>query len=837
MNTDRPASPPGIQMLIPQRHFSGGLPRQPHARWAEALSSLQRAQWQGHAPSLAGAWLDVADLHLGAGSLGRAQQAWVQAQACLGAGSGLPSGAAAPGATPPSVRVDRSAIQCWQAVLQLEGLMLSGRLPAPASPSREGIALRLEDSLSTLPADEVLAAWQSRWPALVWSARLSRATLRRRAHWEGLLLQALSSPSAGHDGHAAHPFMQLHAGHVPAGLPPAAHAPAHGATGAGGIPARDELGDLHWAPVGVDALHDPWPWMHVRRLIERDLHHPEPHAGGGLPASWTALLSRLTPDWRWIQAATRGLTLTEWGGGETWAGLHRPGWVRWLHQLGPELEQAEPSWPLPPAPGHQLGEGPRAHVLPESPRCDGLADLACAIRPLLDEWQADWLVWWPADGRPAMRWDLLSHKPQRCALQVPHAEWAGSVQPLEAWTLHRLEDCPLPRPLSASLLQGANQGSALALGLQHGDAWHGLLWVGRDRWTQWHPLQSAALAQWVTHALGACQPATALAPMTPGLGTRTGGPAHGADAAQPPSDWETDRRASDYRVAGAVPSAAGAGDGDAGGAELKPGALDSLPEAWRERLQHAESLAVLGSLVGGFAHDLNSPLGVLLTSASMLQERAELIRDELERGALKRSAFQDFLGAALQSSQLLIRNTERAASLVKHFKRVAVDALASAHDRQALAGTADDLGALLRDTMASRGLTLQISGSWDAWYEGPPGALSQALLQLVRNAMDHAGLAAGDAVEVSAATEPAAGDHGVIVLRVTDHGSGMDAMAKSRAFERYFSRVVTQEEGASGLGLFLAHELVTRTLGGSCELLDTPGGGLTVQLTVPMMAD
>ena len=84
--------------------------------------------------------------------------------------------------------------------------------------------------------------------------------------------------------------------------------------------------------------------------------------------------------------------------------------------------------------------------------------------------------------------------------------------------------------------------------------------------------------------------------------------------------------------------------------------------------------------------------------------------------------------------------------------------------------------------------------------------------------------------------EPAAGDHGVIVLRVTDHGSGMDAMAKSRAFERYFSRVVTQEEGASGLGLFLAHELVTRTLGGSCELLDTPGGGLTVQLTLPMMA-
>ena len=77
----------------------------------------------------------------------------------------------------------------------------------------------------------------------------------------------------------------------------------------------------------------------------------------------------------------------------------------------------------------------------------------------------------------------------------------------------------------------------------------------------------------------------------------------------------------------------GAGAGDAGGAGLKPGALDSLPEAWRERLQHAESLAVLGSLVGGFAHDLNSPLGVLLTSASMLQERAELIRDELERGA------------------------------------------------------------------------------------------------------------------------------------------------------------------------------------------------------------
>ena len=54
--------------------------------------------------------------------------------------------------------------------------------------------------------------------------------------------------------------------------------------------------------------------------------------------------------------------------------------------------------------------------------------------------------------------------------------------------------------------------------------------------------------------------------------------------------------------------------------------------------------------------------------------------------------------------------------------------------------------------------------------------------------------------------------------------------------ESFVLGVVTQEEGASGLGLFLAHELVTRTLGGSCELLDTPGGGLTVQLTLPMMA-
>jgi signal transduction histidine kinase len=67
-----------------------------------------------------------------------------------------------------------------------------------------------------------------------------------------------------------------------------------------------------------------------------------------------------------------------------------------------------------------------------------------------------------------------------------------------------------------------------------------------------------------------------------------------------------------------------------------------------------------------------------------------------------------------------------------------------------------------------------------------------------------------------------------IRIVVADDGPGMSEQQRQAAFRRFASA----RPGGTGLGLAIVHRLITAD-GGTAELSDTPGGGLTVMLDVP----
>ncbi|HLK01123.1 MAG TPA: HAMP domain-containing sensor histidine kinase, partial [Streptosporangiaceae bacterium] len=118
---------------------------------------------------------------------------------------------------------------------------------------------------------------------------------------------------------------------------------------------------------------------------------------------------------------------------------------------------------------------------------------------------------------------------------------------------------------------------------------------------------------------------------------------------------------------------------------------------------------------------------------------------------------------------------------------------------------------------------------------GPPpvlgwlgeGHLEQILDNLIANALD--ALSPGDAVIVTAN----AAEEGRFHVMVRDNGPGMSAEDKQRAFLRFTSgRPAGSGLGGTGLGMAIVHRLVTSN-GGTAELADTPGGGLTVLMDLP----
>jgi two-component system, OmpR family, sensor histidine kinase KdpD len=103
------------------------------------------------------------------------------------------------------------------------------------------------------------------------------------------------------------------------------------------------------------------------------------------------------------------------------------------------------------------------------------------------------------------------------------------------------------------------------------------------------------------------------------------------------------------------------------------------------------------------------------------------------------------------------------------------------------------------------------------------GLLERVVANLVGNAVKHA---PGSPVRVLAHLLPE-----TVEVMVVDRGPGIPTEARERMFEP-FQRFGDSSTGGLGLGLAVARGL-TEALGGSLSAEDTPGGGLTMVLSLP----
>lgn len=255
--------------------------------------------------------------------------------------------------------------------------------------------------------------------------------------------------------------------------------------------------------------------------------------------------------------------------------------------------------------------------------------------------------------------------------------------------------------------------------------------------------------------------------------------------------------------------------------------LQSLEIAQQDLIQ-SEKLAALGSLVAGVAHELSTPLGNALMAASTLNQEIVILKDELNKG-LRRSSLDVFLEGGQLSASIMQRNLKRAVELINSFRQVAVDR-ASEQVRefnlhQVLLETLTLFQPVLRNSSCK--VTLEVSSDLNLFSY--PGALSQVITNLIQNALLHAfeGKEGACLIDIKAHLNAPL----QIELSVTDNGKGMDSDLCARVFDPFFTTKFGQ--GGTGLGLHLAHNLVTGVLGGRIELNSELGSGSCFTLQFP----
>jgi signal transduction histidine kinase len=256
-------------------------------------------------------------------------------------------------------------------------------------------------------------------------------------------------------------------------------------------------------------------------------------------------------------------------------------------------------------------------------------------------------------------------------------------------------------------------------------------------------------------------------------------------------------------------------------------ALSNLRET-QNSLIEAEKLAALGRLVAGAAHEINNPLGTSLTVASSLVRKTAVIVDELARGTLKRSTLNDFLNVSREASSQLVANLNRAANLIQSFKQVATDQNYSNQRVFDLGDLTEQIVMSLRPCLEKKNLALTVDCQPDLTMNSYPDPYGQVLTNLFLNSVAHA---FPDGLEGLIDTKVQAAGHDGVETVFSDNGCGMSLDVRRKAFDPFFT--TRRDQGSTGLGLHIVHNVVTNCLGGRVSLDSEPGEGTRIQLVAP----
>ncbi|WP_046863299.1 sensor histidine kinase [Microvirga massiliensis] len=258
--------------------------------------------------------------------------------------------------------------------------------------------------------------------------------------------------------------------------------------------------------------------------------------------------------------------------------------------------------------------------------------------------------------------------------------------------------------------------------------------------------------------------------------------------------------------------------------------LQRLKETQADLIQ-AEKLASLGQLVAGVAHEINTPLGVALTTSTALQREATRLQESASAGKLTRSEFNGGLERLAEGSRLLLANLTRAIDLVYSFKQVAADQASGERRRFELKSWLEELLTSIGPVLRKTGHFVEVACPSGIELDSFPGSLGQVLTNLIMNSIVHA-YAPEQAGHLSIAVSLPRRD--MVRLVFGDDGRGIPPENLSRIFDPFFT--TGRERGGTGLGLHIVYNLVTVGLQGSIDVESTAGQGTSFTIDLPLVA-
>ncbi len=246
--------------------------------------------------------------------------------------------------------------------------------------------------------------------------------------------------------------------------------------------------------------------------------------------------------------------------------------------------------------------------------------------------------------------------------------------------------------------------------------------------------------------------------------------------------------------------------------------LEQLVDERTKALIQSESLAAVGRLAAGVAHELNNPIASAMSTLEYYSEHeadSKQLHEDLTFSLSELKRAKEIVRSLLDAS----RQKEEAKTLVDIHNPIE-----------------DSLKILYNQYKSKKITIIKNLNARHSLLMGNVPRLCQVFINLIKNAIDAIGEKEGHImIETSNREHPSSGrsqgeTNRYVLCTIKDDGEGMDRGMLKDIFKPFFT---TKPQGKGiGLGLYIVHEII-KDHNGSIEAMSEKGKGTTFTITLP----
>ena len=219
-----------------------------------------------------------------------------------------------------------------------------------------------------------------------------------------------------------------------------------------------------------------------------------------------------------------------------------------------------------------------------------------------------------------------------------------------------------------------------------------------------------------------------------------------------------------------------------------------------------ENLVAIGELVGGVAHDINTPITAIKSGLLMMRSTVKSKEEQ-------------------QLVENMTNSADKISNLVNSLKNQVRNFGSNSDTEFSLTELIKDLYVLLHAEFAKNNVRLNINTNEDIWITGNTSRLAQVLSNIIQNAIEAYGIRGG-IIDIDIYRDDANNP----VIKIEDWAGGIKEEIRPLIFKKI---IRINDMPTAGVGLYLAYSVIKGNFGGEITFDTKTGRGTRFYITLP----